>query len=115
MYEEPGAGFYLLWFFIAAASYAYLAVCLQFIARKTDTKDGWMAWIPILNCYLLCVIAGKPGWWLILLFIPIINIIISIIIWMAIAERRGKPNWIGILMIIPFVNIIIPGVLAFSE
>ena len=49
------------------------------------------------------------------MFIPIVNIIISIIVWMAVAEARGKPNWIGILMIVPFVNIIIPGYLAFSQ
>lgn len=115
MYEEPGFLFYFVWFLLAAAGYIYFSLCLQFIARKTDTKDGWMAWIPILNAYLFCLIGGKPGWWLILFFIPLINIIIAIIIWMAIAERRGKPAWLGILMIIPIVNMIIPGYLAFSE
>jgi hypothetical protein len=29
-------------------------------------QPGWGAIIPIYNVYLLCKIAGKPGWWVIL-------------------------------------------------
>ncbi|UCD20309.1 MAG: hypothetical protein JSU64_03985 [candidate division WOR-3 bacterium] len=63
----------------------------------------------------MCKIAGKPGWWLILFFIPLINIVIGIIVWIKICEARKKPGWLGILMIIPFINLIIPGILAFSD
>ena len=34
----------------------------------------------------------KPVWWIILLIIPLVNIVIAIILWMAIAEARNKPN-----------------------
>jgi len=50
-----------------------------------------------------------------LLLIPIVNIVIGIVLWMAIAERRGKENWFGILIIIPVVGIFIPGYLAFFD
>jgi hypothetical protein len=85
------------------------------IANKTNTANSWFAWIPILNVFLLLMIAKKPLWWFILFLIPIVNIVIGILVWMAIAEARGKPSWMGILMIIPFVNLIIPGILAFTE
>jgi uncharacterized membrane protein YhaH (DUF805 family) len=85
------------------------------IANKTGTTNAWLAWIPIANIYLMCKVAGKPGWWLILFFIPIVNIVINIIVWMKISEARNKPGWLGILMIIPFVNLIIPGILAFAD
>jgi hypothetical protein len=29
-------------------------------------QPGWGAIIPIYNVYLLCKIAGKPGWWVML-------------------------------------------------
>ena len=67
--------------------YAYMAYSLQTIANKTGTENGWMAWIPILNIYLMCKIAGKPGWWVLLFLIPLVNLVIGIIIWMAIARR----------------------------
>jgi hypothetical protein len=48
-------------------------------------------------------------------FIPLVNIVFMIIVWMAIAKELGKPEWLGVLMIIPVANIIIPGYLAFSN
>ena len=99
---------------ISIAIYVYLAVCLQTIARKTGTEHGWLAWIPIANAYLMCKVAGKPGWWLLLFLIPIVNIIFMVIVWMGIAEARDKKGWLGILMIVPIANLIVPGYLAFS-
>jgi len=105
------AAYWVIWLI----GYVYYAVCLMVIANKTGTANSWLAWIPIANIYLMCKVAGKPGWWLILFFIPIVNIIIAIIVWMKIAEARKKPSWLGILMIIPIVNIFIPGYLAFAD
>jgi hypothetical protein len=63
----------------------------------------------------MCKIASKPTWWVVLCFIPFVNIIISVILWMGIAEARQKPAWLGVLMLVPIANIIIPGHLAFSK
>lgn len=37
---------------IIAIFYIYYALCLQLIAKKTDTSNGWMAWVPVLNLFL---------------------------------------------------------------
>ena len=95
--------------------YVYMALALSTIAKKTNTENAWLAWIPIINIILMLNIAKKPVWWIILCFIPLVNIVIMIIVWMAIAEARGKPNWWGILMIVPFVNLIVPGYLAWAD
>jgi hypothetical protein len=63
----------------------------------------------------MCKIAGRPGWWVALFFIPFVNLVIGIIVWMGIAEARHKPGWLGVLMIVPIANLIIPAHLAFSE
>lgn len=33
--------------------YIYFSLCLQLIAGKTGTPNGWMAWVPILNLFLM--------------------------------------------------------------
>jgi hypothetical protein len=100
---------------VFAVLYVYLALAVQTIAKKTNTENAWLAWIPIANIILLLNIAKKPLWWFLLCLIPLVNIVISIIIWMAVAEARGKPNWWGILLIVPVVNLIVPGYLAWAD
>ena len=96
--------------------YVFLSLALMSIANKTGTENAWFAWIPVLNIILMLQIAKKPVWWIILLLIPLVNIIIAFIIWMAIAEARNKPAWWGIvIMLVPVVNLILIGMLAWTE
>ena len=103
----------LSWFW-GLAVYVYLTFSVYIIANKTSTPNAWLAWIPIAHLYLTCKIADRPGWWTILYFIPLVNIVISIIIWMGIAQAREKPSWLGALIIIPVIDLVIPGILAFA-
>ncbi len=106
--------------------YIYSAVCLQAIARKTDTQNGWMAWIPIANLFLACKIGNVRYVWLLLLltgFVPILGAFLAPIcdlflfgfIWFRIALARGKEGWIGVITIIPVVGFFTMGYLAFSK
>lgn len=61
---------------IFIAFYVYFSYSLQVIADKTNTEDSWMAWVSIVNLYLLCRISGKPGWVGILWVIPVVGVII---------------------------------------
>ncbi|PYV46978.1 MAG: hypothetical protein DMG94_07930 [Acidobacteria bacterium] len=110
-----GAGLIMIFLVFAAAFYVYMALALQTIADKTKTENSWLAWIPIANIVLMLNVAKKPIWWIVLFFIPVVNIIFIIIVWMAMAEARGKPSWWGILMIVPVANLITPGVLAWAD
>jgi hypothetical protein len=119
--EPSGAAFaaagiaFLFMAVIGIALYVYFSLALQTIAKKTNTENAWWAWIPIIQAVLMLNIAKKPVWWIILFFIPLVNIVIIILTFMAIAEARNKPNWWGILMIIPVVNLIVPGYLAWAD
>ena len=97
------------------AIYVYFALALQTIATKTNTENSWLAWIPIANLVLMLNVAKKPLWWILLFIIPLVNIVVAIMVWMAVAEARHKPNWWGVLAIVPFVNLIVPGYLAWSD
>jgi len=110
-----GNGLIMVFLIIGAAAYVYMSLALQTIADKTKTENSWLAWIPIANLVLMLNIAKKPMWWIILFFVPIVNIVIAIMVWMAVAEARGKPSWWGILTIVPVANLIVPGVLAWSD
>ena len=49
-------------------------------------------------------IAGKPGWWLILFFVPIVNIVIGIIAMVGLAANFGKGGGFVVgLLFLPFV------------
>jgi Family of unknown function (DUF5684) len=100
---------------IVLCAYVYMSLALSTIATKTGTPNPWLAWIPIANIFLMLGVAKKPMWWFLLFLIPLVNIVIAIMVWMAVAEARGKPNWWGVLMIVPLVNLVVPGYLAWAD
>ena len=52
--------------------------------------------IPLVNVYVLMKIAGRPGWWLILFLIPLVNLIISILVSLDLAKSFGKGAGFGL-------------------
>jgi len=79
----------------------WLAVVLLMVASlwKVFVKagePGWAAIVPIYNIFVLLKIAGKPGWWFILMLIPFVNFIVFIIVCIALAERFGKGAGFGV-------------------
>ena len=73
-------------------------------------RPGWAAIIPIYNMYVWCKIVGRPGWWVILMFIPIVNFIIWIILCIDMAKSFGKGVGFGIgLLLLPFIFFLILG------
>lgn len=76
-------------------------------------RPGWASLIPIYNTYVFLKIAGKSGWWLIWLCIPVLNIIFGIIATAAFAEKFGKGAGFTIgLILLPIVCF---PILAFGE
>jgi len=110
-----GAGLIGFIFICFLAVYVYMALALQTIAQKTNTENGWFAWIRIANIILMLTIAKKPIWWIVLFLIPLVSIVMLILVWMGIAEARNKPNWWGVMVIVPVMNLIMPGYLAWSD
>jgi len=67
-------------------------------------QPGWAAIIPIYNVYILCKIAGKPGWWVLLMFIPVVNIVILLLVKLDLARAFGKTPGFGIgLWLLPIL------------
>src|SRR5690606_10955574 len=53
-------------------------------------RKPWEAFIPIYNGIVLMQIINRPKWWVLLLFIPIINLFIFPIIWIETLRTFGK-------------------------
>jgi uncharacterized membrane protein YhaH (DUF805 family) len=83
--QAPGP---LFWIFWLAVTILMIAACWKIFAKAG--QPGWAAIIPIYNWYILCKIVGRPGWWVILFFIPFINFIIGIIVCIDLAKSFGK-------------------------
>jgi uncharacterized membrane protein YoaK (UPF0700 family) len=67
-------------------------------------EPGWAAIVPIYNFFVMLKIAGKPAWWIVLMFIPIANFIVLILVAMSIAKNFNKSGGFGIgLALLPIV------------
>ena len=80
-----GFGYYLFLLLVSVFS----IVCLWKVFVKAG-KPGWAAIIPIYNIITELEIIGRPWWWLLLLFIPLVNIVIGIIVIFDLAKVFGN-------------------------
>jgi hypothetical protein len=76
-------------------------------------KPGWAAIIPIYNVIVLLEIVGRPLWWVILLFIPFVNIVVEIILMVDLARAYGKSTGFALGLI--FLSPIFLPILAFGS
>jgi uncharacterized membrane protein YoaK (UPF0700 family) len=83
--QGPGAGTY-----IVAILFAVVMIAAMWKVFTKAGKPGWASLIPIYNLVVLLGIAGKPAWWVILFFIPIVGFIMAILTYVALAEKFGK-------------------------
>ncbi len=67
-------------------------------------QPGWAALVPIYNFVVLLQIVNKPVWWIILLFVPVVNFVISIILSLELAKVFGKSGGFAAgLILLPVV------------
>ena len=88
-----------------------LAGCWKMFVKAG--QPGWGILIPIYNMYLMIKIAGRPGWWLILMFVPLVNIIIGIVVTADIARNFGKG--IGFVLGMIFLGFIFYPILGYGS
>ena len=103
LFQDDGGGavagaFGLIW------TICYLAIFILVIAGMWKTfqkagQPGWASIIPFYNIYVMLKIVGRPGWWLILFFIPFVNIVMIILLAIDMAKSFGKDVVYGLLLL----------------
>ncbi|MGJ8549165.1 signal peptidase I [Winogradskyella wichelsiae] len=63
-------------------------------------RQAWEAFVPIYNAVILMKIISRPWWWVILMFLPIVNLIMIPAAWVETARAYGKDSKIDALLCI---------------
>lgn len=86
---------FLIVFLAMFALIIFYAAAFWRILEKAGVP-GWGAIIPIYNIYLWCKVVGRPGWWVILLFIPVVSVIVVLILSLDLAKAFAKSAGFGV-------------------
>lgn len=68
---------------------------------KAAGRKTWEAAVPIYNAVVLMKIIKRPSWWVILLFVPVINLLMFPVVWVETIRSFGKnsllDSWLVVL------------------
>jgi len=85
----------LFYFFIAIQIIHFLGTYKLYIKAG---RQAWEALVPIYNAVVLMQIINRPKWWVILLFIPIINLLMFPVLWVetirSFGHNSNKDTWL---------------------
>ena len=59
-------------------------------------QPGWACLVPLYNMVVLLQVAGRPTWWLVLMFLPFVNMVIFLIVMIDVAKAFGKGAGFGL-------------------
>jgi hypothetical protein len=95
----PGAATRLLFLAVFAATIASYWLLFAKVG-----KPGWASVVPVYNLVVLMQIIGKPTWWVILFFIPFVNLVVCVLSGFAIAESFGRSKAFGLgVALLPWI------------
>ncbi|WP_458627242.1 signal peptidase I [Winogradskyella sp. PC D3.3] len=63
-------------------------------------RQAWEAFVPVYNAVILMKIISRPWWWVILMFLPIVNLIMIPAVWVETARSFGKDSKLDALICI---------------
>jgi len=76
-------------------------------------KPGWAALVPIYNIVVMLEIVGMPTWYIFLMFIPLVNLVIGLMILVNLTKAFGKST--GFVLGMIFLPLIFYPILAFDK
>jgi len=100
-------------FWIVLCAFAILEIAAMWKVFEKAGQPGWAAIIPIYNAIVLLQIAGKPIWWILLYFIPIVSIVIAVMVMHNISVNFGKG--VGFTLGLIFLSPIFIPILAWGD
>lgn len=98
------------------AFFVFIMLLMLVTMWRIFTKAGYAGWtslVPIYNAVVLMWIAGKPGWWVLLMMLPVVNIIIMLLADIGLAHQFDKGTGFGVGLF--FLPLIFMPILAFGS
>ena len=111
-FDAPSAGFNSTVLIVWCAVIVFYLAAMWKVFTKAG-QPGWASIIPIYNMVVLCQIAGKPVWWVLLMLIPVVNIVIAIMVWHGVSTSFGKG--VGFTIGLVLLSVIFIPILAWSD
>jgi len=105
-----GMGTGMMLFYVALI---VVSIAAQWRIFEKGGQPGWAALIPIYNIYVLLKLVGRPGWWLLLMIIPFVNLIVAIIVANDLSKSFGQG--VGFTLGLIFFNLIFLLILGFGN
>jgi hypothetical protein len=93
--SSGGSGLGLLGGLVGLAIVVFLIAAMWTVFTKAG-QPGWACLVPFYNAVILCRIAGRPGWWVLLMCIPFVNLVIAILVAIDLAKNFGKSTPFGV-------------------
>jgi hypothetical protein len=87
----------------------YVALLVFFVACSWRVftkagKPGWAAIVPIYNLIVMLEMVGRPQWWVLLYFVPLVNIVVGIILTVELAKSFGQGIGFAVgILLLPIV------------
>ena len=76
----------VLWYFLQSFAYYKLF--------EKAGKVGWIGFIPFYNYYTHIQLVGRPKWWVLLLFVPVVNFFVALTIHLDLYKSFGKFTYV---------------------
>lgn len=107
------SGFMLV---VTVGMYLIQAITIYKISEKANVENRWLAFIPFLQFILILHIIDKSAFWILLVFVPFVNIVFAIYMVAKFLQAFDMPLWVIVCSILlPVVYPITLLYLAFSE
>lgn len=91
-YESVGSGVMagLIAFYVIFLILGIIQIVGQWKAFQKAGQPGWAVLVPIYNIIVLFRVAKSPGWWFLMFFVPIANIIFAVKLTHNVSKNFGK-------------------------
>lgn len=93
-----------LFFWVLFMALSILMIISLWKIFKKAGKPGWASIIPIYNIYIMCEIAEKEWWYVLLSCVPFANIYAMIVLYNGMAKRFGKSGgFVAGMILLPVI------------
>ena len=103
-HSNPIAGIFFMGFMLTMFLFVVAMIAATWRIFTKAGQPGWTCLIPVYNWYLMTQIVGLPPWTLLLLFVPLVNIAVGVLVCHRLAQSFGKDIMYTVGMIVPFTS-----------